>query len=303
MPYSNPFDELDEVNEPESAPSFPELPAAPAIKALPAAIAPPTISTRPSNIKAKATVAPPLASNRQKTVMISALAIAVVAISALAVIDSNLLLKLVGIGGDSKVSATTTTSTVAKPPAKPKPKAVTPNHSPTHQSIIISVPKIIGLSSQRALAKLSADGFRAQIISKPSLQNQGIVISSSPAPGARVHRGILISVTASNGIRPTIPPRVIRFNGYSIKFIPGTAPNLNSLPRKVAAIFAKRLGYRFLVIRFRISRRIDRVVSQTPEPGQVIKPHSTIRVTVTRAPLPKKTQASCQASHSQGSNR
>jgi eukaryotic-like serine/threonine-protein kinase len=73
----------------------------------------------------------------------------------------------------------------------------------------VELPNVVGLPSAQALAKLQSLGLRPTTQSQPSTTKQGVVISTSPTPTARVPVGSPVTVTVSSGPQQASVPEVV----------------------------------------------------------------------------------------------
>jgi eukaryotic-like serine/threonine-protein kinase len=64
------------------------------------------------------------------------------------------------------------------------------------------VPAVVGLQQQRAIARLTHDGFGVRAIVGPAGKPRGIVASQTPGGGSRLDKGQIVVIHVSNGIKP-----------------------------------------------------------------------------------------------------
>ncbi|MEP6976462.1 MAG: PASTA domain-containing protein [Thermoleophilia bacterium] len=72
-----------------------------------------------------------------------------------------------------------------------------------------AVPSVVGLTYPKATARLSQDGFRSQIKRQTSDKAKDTVISQSPAAGAHVDKGAVVTITVSSGRAGVAVPDVV----------------------------------------------------------------------------------------------
>jgi serine/threonine-protein kinase len=61
------------------------------------------------------------------------------------------------------------------------------------------VPAVVGLPQQRAITKLTDDGFAVKAIVGPAGKPRGIVVSQVPGGGSRLDKGASVTIHVSNG--------------------------------------------------------------------------------------------------------
>jgi penicillin-binding protein 1A len=141
-------------------------------------------------------------------------------------------------------------------PAIPFPAAPVPDTA--------TVPDVVGLSSDEAIASLSAAGFRANLVEVDSLEPQGTVVEQFPAGGAQADLGIAIRLDVSTGEAPQ-----------------AEVPDVVGLLAGTARATIENAGF---VVRV-VTEPVDpdqegRVVSQSPEAGTPADPGATVTITV-----------------------
>jgi membrane peptidoglycan carboxypeptidase len=65
-----------------------------------------------------------------------------------------------------------------------------------------TVPGVVGLDREEAIARLDAGGFNATIVEVDSLEPQGIVVAQTPAGGASADLGLSVRIEVSTGRAP-----------------------------------------------------------------------------------------------------
>jgi beta-lactam-binding protein with PASTA domain len=73
----------------------------------------------------------------------------------------------------------------------------------------VSVPNVIGLSSDSAQARLDAEGFGVAVQEQEAEEPEGEVIGQSPGGGAQVDIGTTVTITVSTGIQQVGVPNVV----------------------------------------------------------------------------------------------
>lgn len=64
-----------------------------------------------------------------------------------------------------------------------------------------TVPAVVGLQQQQAIARLQDDGYSVKAIVEPANRPRGIVVSQAPGGGARLDKGSVVTLRVSNGRR------------------------------------------------------------------------------------------------------
>jgi beta-lactam-binding protein with PASTA domain len=64
------------------------------------------------------------------------------------------------------------------------------------------VPAVVGLQQQRAIAKLTGEGFGVRALVGPSRRPRGIVFAQTPGGGSRLGKGQNVVIDVSNGLAP-----------------------------------------------------------------------------------------------------
>jgi beta-lactam-binding protein with PASTA domain len=64
------------------------------------------------------------------------------------------------------------------------------------------VPGVVGLQQQRAIARLTGDGFGVRALVAPSRRPRGIVFAQRPGGGSRLGKGQNVEIDVSNGLAP-----------------------------------------------------------------------------------------------------
>jgi eukaryotic-like serine/threonine-protein kinase len=73
----------------------------------------------------------------------------------------------------------------------------------------LTVPDVVGLSSDSAESRLAAEGFGVAVQEQESAESEGEVIAQSPGGGTRVDRGTTVTITVSTGIEQVDVPNVV----------------------------------------------------------------------------------------------
>src|ERR1041385_697461 len=69
----------------------------------------------------------------------------------------------------------------------------------------IRVANVVGMKQGPAVARLNRDGLTPRVVAKPSSRPAGTVFGEAPAPGARVARGTVITLSTSATAQVTVP--------------------------------------------------------------------------------------------------
>jgi serine/threonine-protein kinase len=138
----------------------------------------------------------------------------------------------------------------------------------------VTIPDVVGLDDQAALAELSNAGLSGALVQRESTEAQGQVLSQSPAAGQRVQRGSQVTIFASTGAI-TVPAAV-------------------GQTRKAAVTALKRAGFAVAVTEEETTdpAEIGVVISEFPPAGSRGQRGDTVTITVgvasqtTTTPIP-----------------
>jgi serine/threonine-protein kinase len=76
--------------------------------------------------------------------------------------------------------------------------------------VLVAVPRVVGLDQADATDKLVAAGFRVNAITASSGKvGQGLVITTSPTPGAKAGKGSTVQITVSTGKTKVVIPSLV----------------------------------------------------------------------------------------------
>jgi eukaryotic-like serine/threonine-protein kinase len=130
----------------------------------------------------------------------------------------------------------------------------------------ITVPNVVGLDDQAALAALSNAGLSGVEVQRDSTEPQGKVLNQSPAAGKQVARGSQVTVFASTGAI--------------------TVPDVTGQDRKAAVATLKKAGFVVAVTEQAISdpAQVNRVVSEFPPGGSRGQRGDTVTISVGVSP-------------------
>ena len=138
----------------------------------------------------------------------------------------------------------------------------------------VTIPDVVGLDDQAALAELSNAGLSGALVQRESTEAQGQVLSQSPAAGQRVQRGSQVTIFASTGAI--------------------TVPAVVGQTRKAAVTALKRAGFAVAVTEEETTdpAEIGVVISEFPPAGSRGQRGDTVTITVgvasqtTTTPIP-----------------
>jgi serine/threonine-protein kinase len=71
---------------------------------------------------------------------------------------------------------------------------------------VVEVPSVVGFTQSAATNALSRAGMDVSVVTTPSDQAAGLVISQDPAGGTQVRKGTTVTITVSSGTEPTQTP-------------------------------------------------------------------------------------------------
>jgi len=129
----------------------------------------------------------------------------------------------------------------------------------------IRVANVVGMKQGPAVARLNRDGLTPRVVAKPSSQPAGTVFAESPAPGTRVTRGSVVTVTTSATAQVTVPDVVGDKAAAAIRTL--RSEGLSAQPSSVASNKATGI-----------------VLSQSPASGASVSKGSTVAIRVSRGP-------------------
>jgi serine/threonine-protein kinase len=127
----------------------------------------------------------------------------------------------------------------------------------------ITVANVIGMKQGPAVDRLNRDGLTARVVAKPSSEPAGTIFAEAPAPGTRVTRGSVITLSSSSTAQVTVPDVVGDKADAAIRAL--RAQGLSAQPSSVAS-----------------SKPSGTVVSQSPASGQSVAKGSTVAIRVAR---------------------
>lgn len=167
------------------------------------------------------------------------------------------------------VKATGPTATVKPPSDRTAPTEPTPGDPgsvkfPTDspQNNVGTVPRVIGMSRDRAIETLRLYGFTYAVKEAYSgTVAAGTVFEQSPKPGSNALGGTTITITVSKG------PEQLR------------VPNVVGMSEAVAKSKIVEAGLRAVVV-YELREGTGDVTSQSPRPGTVLDRYATVTITV-----------------------
>jgi membrane peptidoglycan carboxypeptidase len=128
-----------------------------------------------------------------------------------------------------------------------------------------TVPNVVGLTKEKAIARLEEAGFNVSIVEVDSLEPEGIVAAQSPAGGATVDLGIAVKIEVSSGK----PPKTE---------VPGTI----GMPEDAARAAIEQAGFVVKVVYEQVKdeSKVGTVVRQDPPGGTPGAEGSTVTLVV-----------------------
>ena len=138
------------------------------------------------------------------------------------------------------------------------------------QSETVSLPNIIGLERNEAIAKLEEVGLRPEIVDAPDPEiPEHHVVRTNPSVGSQLHRNTTVTVTVSTGKEDTQVPRLV-----------------NMTPQEASAALAE-VGLELepeVDEEFSDSVEQGRITRHEPAAGANLPKGSRVRVTISRGP-------------------
>jgi eukaryotic-like serine/threonine-protein kinase len=130
----------------------------------------------------------------------------------------------------------------------------------------VTIPSVVGQSSEDAVAELTRAGLVAQVVEINSDREEGTVTAQSPGAGIVVVEGTRVRINVSKGPRPV------------------NVPNVVGLPYDQAASELQREGFDVSRIDEESDQAAGIVTRQTPSGGSESSRGSTVTVYVSRGP-------------------
>ena len=138
---------------------------------------------------------------------------------------------------------------------------------------LVTVPRLVGLSENDALAALREAGLVLGSTTEEEDPDSDprTVLDQSPAPGDEVAPGTAVDITVSVGIEQVRVPRVVNFsesNALDTIRNAGLEPSIDARQHSIA------VGEGF-------------VISQSPAPGELVDPGTTVEIIISLGPEPE----------------
>jgi len=135
----------------------------------------------------------------------------------------------------------------------------------------VSVPSVVGMDDQAALAAIQNAGLAGVVVQRDSTEPQGEVLSQSPVGGQQVARGSQVTIFASTGVI--------------------TVPDVTGQTRKTAVTALKKAGFVVAVTEQPSSdpAELNRVISEFPPGGSRGQRGDTVTISVGVASNPTTT--------------
>jgi serine/threonine-protein kinase len=129
-----------------------------------------------------------------------------------------------------------------------------------------TVPAVVGLSEQQAIARLSSAGYAARVDTVKSTKARGTVLAQIPGSGARLATGQQVTIRVSRGAGAV------------------SVPNVLGIPEKTAVAKLGSSGLRAESKPVDSTKPTGIVVSQTPAPGENVDRSSVVTLSVSKGP-------------------
>ena len=132
----------------------------------------------------------------------------------------------------------------------------------------VKVPKVIGLEEDEAVDKLAERGFEAEVESRPSKKDEGIVVDQDPAQGEEADEGSTVTIFVSSG------PRQVE------------VPDLTGLTREEAKDELEAEGLELGEVTPEVNEDVEEgtVFDQDPAPGEEADTGSEVAITISAPP-------------------
>ena len=138
---------------------------------------------------------------------------------------------------------------------------------------VVTVPRLVGLSENDALALLRENDLVLGTTTEEEdpASDPRTVLDQSPAPGDEVAPGTAVDITVSVGIEQVRVPRVVNFSETNAL---DTIRNAELEPSIADRAFSIAVGEGF-------------VISQSPAPGELVDPGTTVEIIISLGPEPE----------------
>lgn len=147
-----------------------------------------------------------------------------------------------------------------------------------------TVPAVVGLQQQEAIAKLTGRGFNVRAVVRPSRKPEGIVFAQSPGGGSRLDKGQTVDIEVSNGraVSTRTTKQTTTAKQTTTSAAPATAP-VPAVTGQTAAAGAGQVEAAGFVAE---TAPVDEagapgaIVAQDPAPGGQVEAGSVVRLSV-----------------------
>jgi eukaryotic-like serine/threonine-protein kinase len=162
---------------------------------------------------------------------------------------------------------------------------------------LVVVPRVVGQTQGAAVQALTALGLKPVLQNVPSDQPAGTVVGQKPPAGKEVDKGAEVTVNVSTGTgRPTTTATMATTTIASTTVTttaaaPVRVPRVVGLAQRPALRRLNLLGLRPTVVYVRSSQTANRVVSQLPKAGTLLRRGARVRVNVSAGPNPQPNTA------------
>jgi beta-lactam-binding protein with PASTA domain len=158
----------------------------------------------------------------------------------------------------------------------------------------VVVPSVVGQPQGDAVAALTRLRLRPVLRNVPSARPVGIVVAQNPPAGKEVDRGSRVTLNVSSGTGPstttvatTTAPTATVTTTATTAALRVRVPRVVGLAQTPALRRLNVLRLRPTVTYVRSSQPANRVVSQRPAPGTLLRRGSRVRVNVSTGPNPQ----------------
>jgi serine/threonine-protein kinase len=150
----------------------------------------------------------------------------------------------------------------------------------------VVVPRVVGQTQGAAVQALTALGLKPVLQNVGSDQPAGTVVGQKPPAGKEVDKGSEVTVNVSTGTGQSTTT-----TGTTTNAAPVRVPRVVGLAQTPALRSLNTLGLLPTVVYVSSSQPANRVVSQSPKSGTLLRPGARVRVNVSTGPNPQPNAA------------
>jgi serine/threonine-protein kinase len=150
----------------------------------------------------------------------------------------------------------------------------------------VVVPRVVGQTQGAAVQALTALGLKPVLQNVGSDQPAGTVVGQKPPAGKEVDKGSEVTVNVSTGTGQSTTT-----TGTTTNAAPVRVPRVVGLAQTPALRSLNVLGLLPTVVYVSSSQPANRVVSQSPKSGTLLRPGARVRVNVSTGPNPQPNAA------------